>query len=118
VIRKVSSMLSSANSLYHHNSRSYVECFSQAFDSTVERIVRRAKVNEQNLILRMMNNRSQIGPELRQLSWIELAKKDRELCAIPAAFKMIEYLATAFIVGNVVADDVVAPSSHRVVMLV
>jgi hypothetical protein len=92
--------------------------FAQAFDSTVKRIVSRAKVDQQHLILSVVDNRGQVGPKLGQFERVELTEKDGKLRVVAPAFKVIENLPASFVVGNVVADDIVPARGHRVVMLV
>ncbi len=44
------------HSLYHNHSGPRGKCFAEAFDSAVERVVRRAQVDQQNLVFRVVND--------------------------------------------------------------
>lgn len=77
-----------------------------------------AKINQQNLVFGVMNSLRKDASQISQFSRIELAEKDGELRVVAAAFEGIEDFVPTFVVGNIVADDVMPARRHRVVMLV
>jgi hypothetical protein len=80
--------------------------------------VSRTKIHEQHLILLVVNDRNQVGTELGQIMRVELTKENGELGVVATTFEMVKHLAPTFVVGNVVADEIVSSRGHRVVMLV
>jgi len=86
--------------------------FADAFYSAVQRIVGGAEIDDQHLILGVIDDCGQISAKLGEFGGIELAEEDGELRVVAATFEVVEDLVAAFVVGNVVADDVVASCSH------
>jgi hypothetical protein len=99
--------------LYHNDSGSDVESFAEAFDSAVEGIMSRAKIDQENLVFRVVDNGRQIGAELGQLARVELAEENGELRVVAAPFEMVEHFIAPFIIGDVVADEKMPAGGHR-----
>ena len=107
-LQRLGDRISFTGCLYHNHSRSNAEYFTQAFDAAVEWVVGRAQVDEQDLIFGVVDDRGQIGSKLGQLARVELAEEYGELGVVAATFEVVEDFAAAFVVGDVVADDVMA----------
>jgi hypothetical protein len=75
----------------------------------------RAEINKRHLIFGMMDDERKIGSKLSQLSRIELTEEDGELGVVTAAFQVIEHLPAPFVVGDVVADEIVPTGGHGIV---
>lgn len=86
---------------------------SEDFKITVERVVRGAQVEQQDLILTVMDDVGDTGAERGEFEGSEVAEKNAVLRVIAFALKQVEQLGPAFVVGDVVGDEVMA-SGHGV----
>ena len=71
--------------LHHQRARDNPKRLAQPLDSAIQRVVGRAKVHQQYLVIVIMNGGGEVGAQDRQLARVQLAKEDGKLRVIAAA---------------------------------
>jgi len=71
-----------------------------------------AEVDEEDLVFDVVDEGDEFGDEFGFLAGVEFAEEDGELGVVAATLEGVEDAGAAFVVGDVVGDEVVASGGH------
>jgi hypothetical protein len=83
--------------------------FPKAFEKSFQGVIGQAEVYDDHVVLARVDQFAKPGPQTRQFTIIQRAKKDAELYAIGMIDQRFEHARPALVVADVICDQVSSP---------